>query len=508
MGNSTSTPPARLPKDFMWGFATASFQIEGSTDKDGRGKSIWDDFSRTPGKTRDGGNGDIATDSYARYKEDIALLRQYGVRAYRFSIAWPRIIPLGGRADPVNERGIQWYSDFIDELIKNGITPFVTLYHWDLPQALHERYGGWLNREVVADFEHYARVCFAAFGDRVKYWLTMNEPWCVSVLGYGRGVFAPGRSSDRARSAEGDSSTEPWIVAHHVILAHASAVRAYRESFKPKHGGVIGITLNGDWALPYDDSPENVAAAQHALDDPIYLGHYPDFMHEMLGERLPVFTPDELTLVKGSSDFYGMNTYTTNLCKAGGDDEFQGLVEYTFTRSNGTQLGTQAHCAWLQTYPQGFRDLLNYLYKKYKKPIYVTENGFAVKDEHAMSLEDALHDADRVEYFRGMTDAIARAVAEDGVDVRAYFPWSLLDNFEWADGYETRFGVTYVDYVTQKRYPKDSGKFLAKWFAENVENSGSTTPRLSTGGASLDNLPTTQLIGTWPAVVRTRGAKL
>ncbi|KAH9851024.1 beta-glucosidase 1B [Lenzites betulinus] len=473
--SAPTASPNKLPSDFLWGFATASFQIEGSTDVDGRGKSIWDDFSKIPGKTLDGRDGDVATDSYRRWKEDLDLLVQYGVKSYRFSIAWSRIIPLGGRNDPINEAGIQFYSNLIDALLERGIVPFVTLYHWDLPQALYERYGGWLSKEIVQDYVHYSKICFERFGDRVKYWLTMNEPWCISILGHGRGVFAPGRSSDRMRSPEGDSSTEPWTVGHHVILSHAYATKLYREEFKAAQGGSIGITLNGDWALPYDDSPENVAAAQHALDvaigtcsDPIYLGHYPDYMKEMLGDRLPTFTPEEIAVVKGSSEFYGMNTYTTNLCKAGGDDEFQGKVEYTFTRPDGSQLGTQAHCAWLQDYPEGFRQLLNYLWTRYQRPIYVTENGFAVKDENSMPIEEAIADHDRVQYFKGNTEAILVARNEDGVDIRAYFAWSLLDNFEWADGYVTRFGLTYVDYETQKRYPKESGKFVAKWFAEHV----------------------------------------
>ncbi|EJD01909.1 glycoside hydrolase family 1 protein [Fomitiporia mediterranea MF3/22] len=460
----------KLNKDFLWGFATASFQIEGSTDVDGRGKSIWDDFSRLPGKTLDGRNGDVATDSYRLWREDIALLKQYKVKSYRFSIAWSRIIPLGGRLDPINPKGIEFYNNIINELLENGITPFVTLYHWDLPQALHDRYGGWLNKEeIVKDFTNYARVCFEAFGDRIKYWLTMNEPWCISILGYGRGVFAPGRSSDRLRSPEGDSSTEPWIVGHNVLLAHANAVNIYRRDYKPHQRGVIGITLNGDWAIPYDDAPENIESAQHTLDvaigwfaDPIYLGSYPAYMKSMLGARLPTFTPSEIALVHGSSDFYGMNTYTTNLTRAGGPggDEFQGKAEYTFTRPDGSQLGTQAHCAWLQTYAPGFRALLNYLWTRYQKPIYVTENGFAVKDEDRMPIEQALQDDDRVEYFKGNCEALLAAVNEDGVDVRGYFPWSFLDNFEWADGYVTRFGVTYVNYETQERYPKASAKFL------------------------------------------------
>lgn len=419
----------------------------------------------------------MATDSYRLWKEDIALLAQYGVKSYRFSLSWSRIIPLGGRNDPVNPKGIAFYSNFIDALLEHGIIPFVTLYHWDLPQVLHDRYGGWLNKdEIVQDYVRYAKVCFQAFGDRVKHWLTVNEPWCVSILGYGRGVFAPGRSSDRGRSPEGDSSTEPWIVGHSVILSHAYAFRLYHEEFRAAQGGQIGITLNGDWAMPYNDSPQNVEAAQHALDvaigwfaDPIYLGHYPEYLKQMLRERLPEFTPEELKVVKGSSDFYGMNTYTTNLCRHGGDDEFQGLVEYTFIRSDGSQLGTQAHCAWLQDYPQGFRHLLNYIWKRYKLPIYVTENGFAVKDEHSKPIEQALQDSDRVNYFKGITASLKAAVLEDGVDVRAYFPWSFLDNFEWADGYITRFGVTYVDYETQQRYPKESAKFLVEWFGDNID---------------------------------------
>ncbi|KAG6864603.1 Beta-glucosidase 1B [Blastosporella zonata] len=441
MSATFATATKKLPAGFLWGFATAAFQIEGSTSTGGRGKSIWDDFSRMPGKTQDGKNGDVATDSYRLWREDVELLSQYGVKAYRFSISWSRIIPLGGRADPVNPEGIKFYSDLIDELLGRGIVPFV--------------------------------ICFEAFGDRVKHWLTINEPWVIAIHGYGRGIFAPGRSSDRTRCAEGNSATEPWIadcmasVGHSLILAHANAAKLYRESYKPKQKGQIGITLNGDWEMPYDNSPENAEAPQRALDfaigwyaDPIYLGHYPSYMKTVLGDRLPTFTSEELALVRGSSDFYGMNTYTTNLARAGGNDEFQGNVEYTFTRPDGTQLGTQAQSAWLQDYPEGLRALLNYVWKKYKMPIYITENGFSIKNENDMPLEQALVDTDRVNYFRGTTKNLLAAINEDGVDVRSYFPWSFLDNFEWAEGYLTRFGVTYVDYETQKRYPKASAKFL------------------------------------------------
>ncbi|KAG8851643.1 Beta-glucosidase 1B [Tulasnella sp. 330] len=481
----------KLPKDFLAGFATAAFQIEGSTRIGGRGPSIWDEFSRTPGKTLDGRSGDVATDSYRLWKEDIALMKEYGIRAYRFSLSWSRIIPLGGRDDPVNEEGIAFYSKFIDGLLEANIVPFVTLYHWDLPQALHDRYGGWLNKEeITQDYARYAKVCFERFGDRVKHWLTLNEPWCVAVLGYAKGVFAPGRSSDRVRSPDpvdpskvhpllrtgGDSSTEPYIVAHNLILSHAHAVKVYREQFKGHQHGQIGITLNGDWYMPYDDKPENVAAAQHALDyhigwyaDPIYAGHYPQYISNLIGDRLPKFSAEEIALVYGSSDFYGMNTYTTALAIGGGPDEFQGNVTYTFTRPDGTDLGCQGQSSWLQAYAPGFRSLLNYLWKKYKKPIYVTENGFSVMGENEFTVEQAVNDVDRVNYFEGNLKALLGAI-DDGVVIKSYFPWSFLDNFEWAEGYGTRFGVTHIDYQTQKRTPKNSARFLTKWFKSHIQD--------------------------------------
>ncbi|KAG8906590.1 hypothetical protein FRB99_006545 [Tulasnella sp. 403] len=454
MASSIAGSIKRLPKDFLAGFATAAFQVEGSVNEGGRGPSIWDDFSRTPGKTLDGRNGDVATDSYRLWKEDIKLLKEYGIRAYRFSISWPRIIPLGGRNDPLNEEGIKFYNDFIDALLAANITPFVTLYHWDLPQALHDRYGGWLNKEEIQlDFAHYAK----RSPDPV-------DPSAVHPL----------------LRTGGDSKTEPYIVAHNLLISHALAVKVYREEFKPQQGGQIGITLNGDYYMPYDDSPENVASAQHALDyhiswyaDPIYLGYYPEYIAQTAGDRLPKFTDEEIALVHGSSDFYGMNTYTTDLTKAGGDDEMQGNVIYTFTRPDGTDLGCQAHCGWLQAYAPGFRALLNYLWKRYKMPIYVTENGFAVKDENDLTVEQAVNDVDRINYFAGNLEALFGAI-EDGVVIKSYFGWSFLDNFEWADGYGTRFGVTHVNYETQERTPKNSARFLTKWFKDHIE--GYTMP--------------------------------
>ncbi|PFH46549.1 glycoside hydrolase family 1 protein [Amanita thiersii Skay4041] len=410
----------KLPKDFYFGFATVAYQIEGSPSgpNSQRGPSIWDTFTHPP--------------------PDVALLRQYRANAYRFSIAWSRIIPLGGRNDPVNELGIKFYRDLIQEVLNSGMTPFVTLYHWDLPQALHDRYGGWLNSEVIQDFVHFAKTCFEAFGDLKTFRITINEPWIVSVLGYGHGVFAPGRTSDRSRSAEGDTSTEPWIVGHHLILAHAYAVKAYRQGFQPKQGGTIGITLDAVWYMPYDESLENQTRhLKPRFQNPIYKGSYPTALKQMLGSRLPEFTTEQLSIVKGSSDFFGLNTYSSNLVKEGGSDEFNGKVETTFTRPDGSLLGTESAVPWLQT------SLLTYLWKVRlisSPPL-----------SSLLPLDSAIHDTDRIAYFRGYTHALLEAVSLDGVDVRSYFAWSLLDNFEWADGYNVRFGVTYVDYKSLQR---------------------------------------------------------
>ncbi|KXN91793.1 Beta-glucosidase 1A [Leucoagaricus sp. SymC.cos] len=468
---------SRLAQDFLFGFATAAYQTEGSPAGAGRTPSIWDTFTHpAPGKKHpiaDGSSGDVATDSFSRWREDLELLKNYGAKAYRFSVSWSRIIDFSGakdrkkgERDPVNAEGVKFYRTIIEELCRNGITPCVTLYHWDLPQALQDRYGGWLDREIVNDFVHFGKVCFNAFGDLVKNWITVNEPWIISMLGFNLGNFAPGRTSNRERSAEGDSDTEPWIVGHHLIIAHAYTAKAYREEFGIQ-GGRLGITLDCLWYIPFDDKPENVAAAQRALDaragwfaDPIYKGHYPTSLQKMLGDRLPKFTLEELSVVKGSSDFFGLNTYTTNIVLDGGDAECNGKVKAQLTRADGSELGTQD--------PAGFRSLLNYIWKTYQIPIIVTENGFSVRNENDTPVEEAIHDTDRVEYFKGYTQTLLEAINVDKVDVKGYFAWSLLDNFEWADGYQTRFGVTYVDYTTQKRTPKDSARFLQQvWYCKH-----------------------------------------
>ncbi|CAD0106445.1 unnamed protein product [Aureobasidium uvarum] len=471
--------PPTLPKDFLWGFATASYQIEGAPHEDGRADSIWDTFCRIPGKIAGNENGDVACDSYHQYKQDVKLLKDMGARAYRFSISWSRVIPLGGRKDPVNQEGLQYYVNLVNELRANGIEPMVTLFHWDLPEALDQRYGGLLNtEEFVADFEQYSRTIFQALGDKVKYWVTFNEPWCSSILGYNEGAFAPGRTSNRSKSSVGDSSTEPWLVGHNLLIAHGAAVKTYRDEFKPSQKGQIGITLNGDWVEPWDpEDPEDVEACQRKLEfsiawfaDPVYHGDYPESMRKQLGDRLPKFTPEQRALVQGSNDFYGMNHYCANYIKhKPGEPELQdylGNLESLLSNKEGQDIGPETQSPWLRPYAIGFRKLLKWISDRYGRPaIYVTENGTSLKGENDLSKEEILEDDFREWYFKEYVTAMADAYTNDGVDVRGYMAWSLMDNFEWAEGFETRFGVTFVDYKNgQQRFPKKSAKAMKGLF--------------------------------------------
>ncbi|KAF9041250.1 glycoside hydrolase superfamily [Panaeolus papilionaceus] len=361
-----TTTKDKLPSGFFFGFATAAYQIEGSPNALGKTPSIWDTFThqRAPNgrpHTKDGSNGDIATDSFNRWRQDIALLKSYGANSYRFSLSWARVVDFRpgakklDRRDPPNPEGIAHYRAFIEELVKENITPFVTLYHWDLPQALQDRYGGWLDRQIVDDFVHYAKICFGAFGDLVKHWITLNEPWCVATHGYAHGISAPGRSSDREKSKEGNTLVEPWIVGHNLILSHAYAAKAYQQQFASAQKGAIGITLNSGWYIPWDESPDCVEAANRALDtclgwfaDPIFKGDYPASMKAMLGDRLPRFSAEDVGVVKGSSEFFGLNAYSASLCQLGGDDETNGKVKMGYVRPDGTELGNEASVPWIQ----------------------------------------------------------------------------------------------------------------------------------------------------------------
>ncbi|XP_020586503.1 beta-glucosidase 24-like isoform X2 [Phalaenopsis equestris] len=314
-----------FPSRFLFGAATAAFQVEGSAFG-GRGECIWTTFCRKyPEKIADGSNGDIACDSYHRYKEDVGLLADLGLDAYRFSISWPRILPHG--RGKVNPEGIQYYKNLIDELLDNGIEPFVTLFHWDLPQALEDEYGGFLSKRILEDFKNYAKVCYEEFGDKVKHWMTLNEPWTFSTLGYGEGALAPGRCTqglpDLSCPAGGDSLIEPYIVSHNMLLAHSEAAKLYKNHFQAKQQGKVGITLPSYWFEPYDKNPSDKEAQQRALEfnlgwfmDPLVYGDYPFSMRSLVGGRLPKFSAEASEKLKGSFDFIGLNYYTARYARS------------------------------------------------------------------------------------------------------------------------------------------------------------------------------------------------
>lgn len=448
--NSTEASPVKLPpiqelplpRDFRWGTATAAYQVEGAASQDGKGPSIWDDFShQTPSRTN-GENADVSCDHYNRMPEDVALMASYGVDVYRFSISWSRLIPLGGRNDPTNEEGIAFYNTLIDELLVRNIRPSVTLYHWDLPLKLQERYNGALNgEEFRADFERYARLCFERFGDRVKEWVTFNEPYIVSVFGFHSGVLAPGRNTERG----GDSAREPWKVGHTLILAHASVIKLYHDYFKEAQQGQITIVLNGHFFEPFDkNSAEDRAAAQRRMEfyigwfgDPVLLGQdYPPAMRAQLGDRLPVFTPAETDLLRYTAPlnaFYGMNHYSTKFARARTGppppEDVNGNVDELPVDSNGQKAGPVSGVTWLQVAPDGFRKLLNWVWQRYRLPVVVTENGCPCPGEANMPRAEALQDDFRISYLGLYLDAISRAIYDDGVPVLGYYAWSLMDNF-------------------------------------------------------------------------------
>ena len=458
----------RFPNNFLWGTATSAYQIEGAWRTDGRGPSIWDAFAHTPGKTRNGDHGDVACDHYHSFKSDIALMKEMGVGCYRFSLSWSRLLPAGRGA--VNEAGVDFYNRLIDCLLEAGIQPWVTLFHWDLPLALQMEMDGLLNPDIADVFADYAELCFERFGDRVKNWITLNEPWCSAYLGHGNGYFPPGRTSD----------DEPYIVAHHLIRAHAYVVDRYRRRFQSSQGGQIGIANNCDWREPLTDSPEDHAAAQRALEfflgwfaDPIYLGDYPASMRERVGDRLPPFTEADRKLIHGSSDFFGLNHYTTNYAAVARD---AGAVATEFTGNGGLSQDQQVQLsddpAWEKTdmgwsvVPWGLEKLLKWVDARYHHPaIYITENGSAWPDEDDRSV--ALHDTRRVDFLDGYIRACHEAIAA-GVDLRGYMCWSFMDNFEWARGYSMRFGLHWVDFETGERVPKNS----ARWYAEVCRKNG------------------------------------
>lgn len=449
-----------FPKNFLFGTATSAYQIEGAYKTDGRNLSIWDVFSNTPNKTRYSHNGNIACDHYHRYKEDVSIISNLGFKVYRFSISWSRILP-NGRL-PLNPKGVEFYNNLINELLKKNIIPFVTLFHWDLPQTLQDEYNGFISPKIVKDFENYAELCFKLFGDRVKHWITFNEPFITSSSGYYEGTNPPQRCRDRKRCKEG-SDLEIYLATHYQILSHAKASDIYKKKYRNIQKGVIGISLNCDWNEPYSNKPQDQASIYRYLDfqlgwfaHPIYFGDYPSIMKTRVGNRLPNFTKEESDLLKDSSDFLGLNHYTSRYMREGIDptpgynqDKF---VIASVENEQGKPIGKLQYPRWLYSYPEGIRKLINYTYQTYKTPIYITENGVAEEDKNDRNLKDDF----RIEYYRSYIREMYKAINKDKADVRGYMAWSLLDNFEWNDGYTVRFGINYVDYSNQRRFQKNS----------------------------------------------------
>ncbi|XP_077253989.1 beta-glucosidase 18-like isoform X2 [Tasmannia lanceolata] len=471
--------PSLFPKGFLFGAATSSYQVEGAVLEDGKGLNNWDIFTHEPGKITDGSNGDIAIDHYHRFLEDIELMSYLGLDSYRFSISWARILPRG-RFGGINEAGINFYNKFIDALLLKGIQPFVTLNHFDIPQELEDRYGSWLNSEIQEDFGYFADVCFGAFGDRVKYWVTLNEPNLYTIRGYRLGSYPPAYCSKPfGNCTRGDSDTEPFVVAHNFILCHAVAVDIYRTKYQKEQGGSIGIVMSARWFEPLSNNSEDVAAAQRALSfymnwilDPIILGKYPAEMHEILGSILPTFSRKDREKLRKGLDFIGLNHYSGvyvkdclfSACEFGnGNTKSEGFI-YETKEKDGIFIGEPTVMGWC-IYPQGMEKIVLYIMDRYSNiPVFITENGFADENHPNVNIGSFLHDVERVKYISGYLDALATAIRK-GADVRGYFAWSLFDNFEWIFGYTKRFGLIFVDLETLNRTPKLS----ANWYKQFIE---------------------------------------
>ncbi|KAE9593294.1 putative beta-glucosidase [Lupinus albus] len=381
--------------------------------------------------------------------------------AYRFSISWPRILPKGKISGGINQKGIEYYNNLIDELIANGLQPFVTLFHWDLPQALQDEYGGFLSPHIINDFQDYAELCFKEFGDRVKHWITINEPWSFSVGNPGH-----------------------YVSLHYQLLAHAAAVKIYKTKYQGSQKGLIGITLNSNWFLPFSEDKADHVAVQRALDfmfgclmEPLTKGKYPKSMRSLLGSQLQNFTKEQSNLVIGSFDFIGLNYYTANYASntsyPSNDSSTPSFIKDSqvnfTTERNGRPIGQRAASDWLYVYPKGIWELLLYTKKKFKNPlIYITENGVEEYNDPTLSLEESLMDTYRIDYYYRHLYYILAAI-KDGVKVKGYFAWSLLDNFEWVSGYSVRFGINFVDYNDNlKRHSKLSAHWFRNFLKKNI----------------------------------------
>ena len=444
-------------KDFVWGTATASYQIEGGMDNGKRGYTVWDDFCARPGTILDGSDGSVACDHYHRFKEDVKYMKALGVKAYRLSIAWARLLPNG--TGEVNEDGIRFYHELFDELLNNGITPYVTLFHWDLPFALFER-GGWENPDCVEWFGEYAALVAKTYGDKVKHFFTFNEPQCFIGLGHVTGIHAPGNIMSR-RSV--------LTMTHHVLMAHGMAVRKIRANITDAK---VGIAPTSTPACPKTSSAADIKAAYDAYfdvpdqdnymwsvswwSDPIFFGKYPEAGLKLFAKDLPEMKDSDFELISEPIDFYGQNIYNGYIVEA---DE-NGLA-----REVKRKLGHPRTAINWPVVPESIYWGPRFLYERYKTPIFITENGLSCTD--VVCLDGEIHDTERIDFLQRYLRELRSAIA-DGVDVKGYFLWSLIDNFEWHSGYTERFGIIHVDYETQVRTVKDS----AKWYKKVVEANG------------------------------------
>ncbi|WP_297899686.1 GH1 family beta-glucosidase [Metallibacterium sp.] len=438
-----------FPEDFLWGTATSAYQIEGSPLADGAGPSIWERFVHTPGLTIGGDTGDVACDHYRRWREDVRMMADLGMRAYRFSVAWARVMPQGRGS--VNAKGLDFYSRLVDELLARGITPMTTLFHWDLPAALDDR-GGWLNPDIAHWFADYAEVMFKALDGRVRHWATLNEPWVVTDGGYLHGALAPGHRS----------LYEAPIATHHLLRAHGAAVQRYRSVGKHH----IGLVVNLEPKYAASDSAANQAATRRAHAymngqylDPALLGRYPEEMPEIFGAAWPEWPAADFDLIRQKLDFIGFNYYTRSITRD--------APEAWPVRAGRVPQpqGTYTETSW-EVFPQGLTDTLQWIRERYDNPpVYITENGAAFYDP-PVAENGRVVDSLRVDYLRKHIGAVHTAIAA-GSDIRGYFAWSLMDNFEWSLGFAKRFGLVHVNYATQQRTPKDSARYYSRVVASN-----------------------------------------
>ena len=450
----TPLGPARtFPSGFLWGTATAAYQVEGAAKEDGRGPSVWDTFSHMPGKTVNGATGDVANDHYHRFKEDVQLMKALGVKSYRFSISWSRIFPNGTGAP--NAKGLDFYNRLVDELVKNGIQPFATLYHWDLPQALQERGGGWESRDTSKAFGDYAGYIAGKLTDRVKHIFTINEFGAFVELGYRIGIHAPGVKLPPGRFNQ---------TRHHAVLGHGLAVQAIRANAKP--GTKVGLAENLTVCVPVIEDERNIAAAERATREQnaqymtvIQEGKYTDYYLKTTRADAPKFTAEDLKIISSPLDFTGINIYTPQYVRADDSEAGFAVVPHPSTFPHMVSF-------WLYVGPEALYWGPRHVAKLWgSKEIYITENGCSSADVPAK--DGRVYDTDRVMYLRNYLTQLQRATSE-GVPVKGYFLWSLMDNFEWADGYTNRFGLHYVDYETQKRTPKLSADFYKEVIRQNA----------------------------------------